>query len=392
MALSSHVFKRGGVFHFRVRVPSRLRAVVRRRELWRSLRTNDVETARHRGARLAALTGGLWRALTPTMSPDDAKRLVDQWLLAKLEEDADIRDLPPGDEHFMAVFRKTDPWLPDELIKTYDQAQVAGAVNRGDHSIFPKAQEETAHKHVTDRDIVKLGFRKPIERAHEWLVFDEDTVARPLVRAMLKEAGIEVDENTPGFKAAVRFMMRAQKDLWLAHLDRDEAMWRRWSSDDPAEPLKSRLLARDARPTQPTPSSVFKPATTRSDDAVPQHPTGLTIDDAAEAYIAESLSGGVFKPGRAEEVRVAVKTFLGWADRPLTLDSVTQALAGDYRKDMVFYPESASKRPEYRDLPIGERIRKARARGEPRLSSLLRVGRRGKEEPGHSLARPESPG
>ena len=164
------------------------------------------------------------------MSPDEAKRLVDQWLLAKLEEDADIRDLPRGQEHFMAVFRETDPWIPDELIRTYDQPQVAAAVNRGDHSIFPNGHDELAHKDVTDADIVKLGFRKPIENAANRLLLDEDEVARPTVKAMFKEAGIEVDENSVGFKAAVRFMMRAQKDLWLAHLDRDEAMWRRWSS------------------------------------------------------------------------------------------------------------------------------------------------------------------
>jgi hypothetical protein len=47
------------------------------------------------------------------MTPEDAKALIDEWLLRKLDEDADIRDLRPGERHRIVVFRHTEPWLAE---------------------------------------------------------------------------------------------------------------------------------------------------------------------------------------------------------------------------------------------------------------------------------------
>src|SRR3569833_1938654 len=91
MGVLTNVFRRGGVFYFRARVPAALRPSVGRRELWRSLRTSDPTEARCRGASLLRLTEALWRDLHPRMSPNEIQSLIDNWTKAKLEEDADAR-------------------------------------------------------------------------------------------------------------------------------------------------------------------------------------------------------------------------------------------------------------------------------------------------------------
>jgi integrase len=318
------------------------------------------DRALQRGARLATLTCALWCALESSMSPDQAKVLIDQWLIAKLDEDADLRDLPPGRDHFIAIFRQTEPWRADEHVRTLDQGQFAELIKHDPAAMTLYGPGETAAKALTDSDIAKRGFFKSIESAPERLVFDEDVVARPLVAELLTTAGIAVDEESPGFKAAVRFMLRAQQDLLLAHIDRNQAGWRRWSNDDPAEGLISRLRAPgESAPAPTTPGPT--PPPTSSD---------VLVEDAAEAYIAESVAGKVFKPGRGEEVRKAVKAFNGWVGRSTTFGEVSASMAGDYRQDMAFYPENAGKRPDYRDLSVPERIRVARVRADPRRITL----------------------
>jgi hypothetical protein len=91
MAVLTNVFRRGGVYYFRARVPASLSAKVGRRELWRSLRTREISTARRRGSALFGLTEALWRDLQHAMRPDEVQLLIDGWVLAKLDEDAEAR-------------------------------------------------------------------------------------------------------------------------------------------------------------------------------------------------------------------------------------------------------------------------------------------------------------
>jgi integrase len=367
MTLSSHVLRRGGVYWFRIRVPKRLRTVLGRRELWRSLRTLSPAEARRRAMHLAALTASLWCGADAAMSPDEAKALVDQWLRAKLDEDAELRDLPEGRRHFIAIFRKTEPWRPDEYVRTVDPDQFRDIVARDPmtRTLYKHPEEESA-KDVTDAEIARRAFFKPLEEAPTRLALDDDAVARPLVRELLSEAGVTADEASPGFRAALRFMMRAQRDLLLAHIDRNEAGWRRWASDDPADHLAQRIMRRPAVPADQVPIS---PPATAQIEAI--EPVAHLLEDAAEAYIAESLKAGAFKPSRANEVRAAVRTFNGWFGRQAHLSEVTIQIAGEYRRHMAFYPESGSKRPEYRSLSVAERIRKSRACNEARVISRV---------------------
>lgn len=374
MPLATHVLRRGGVYCFRVRIPTHLRHLLGRRELWRSLRTTSPDEARRRCSRLQGLTAGLWNALERAMTPEDAKTLVNAWLQAKLDEDADIRDMPVGEEHRIVVFRQTEPWRPDEVVRKLDQTALAELIDRDPmlHTLYGRG--ERASKDLTDRDILRQGFRKPLKDAESRRLADDDTVARPLVRSLLKDAGLELDEDTDGFRAAVRFMMGAQRDLLLAVLDRDDHDWRRWSGDDPAEALTNSLGHPQQRSAAELVSSAVPMPTTPA--VAPVASGGVMLADAAEAYIAESLANKAFKPSRADEVRSAVKTFSSWLEHPPSLVEITPAIAGEFRKQMAFYPVNGSKRPEYRDLAVGDRIKKSRASSEAKL--ITRVTLNGK--------------
>ena len=120
MAHGSYLLLRGTTYHFRIRTPHQWRDLVGREQPTRSLRTGSKAQARHRSVRLLSLTEALWGALHPAMTPAEAKVLVDQWLTAKLEEDADHRDLPRRPVHDTVLFRQTEPWRPDEVAETMD--------------------------------------------------------------------------------------------------------------------------------------------------------------------------------------------------------------------------------------------------------------------------------
>ena len=120
MGRRPYLVRRGSTYHFRVRIPVDLRPIVGRVELWRALHTPHIIEARRRSLWMLGLTDRLWRALHNAMTPTEAKRLVDQWLQAKLEEDADIRDLPRRPLHDVVAFRRGAPWAPDEVVETLD--------------------------------------------------------------------------------------------------------------------------------------------------------------------------------------------------------------------------------------------------------------------------------
>ena len=238
MALVTNVFRRGATYYFRVRVPPNFRELLGRRELWRSLRTSVPEQARHRAARLCTLTLGLWAALEQAMTPEDAQPLINGWLLAKLDEDANLRDLPQGARHEVLVFRRTDAISPDVVVTTLTRAEAdrlaqeapnpnySGDAGFGEFgwSFSGLAREGEFHAtDMSDADIARQAFRKPHLGAPGRHRSGDDTVARPLVRAVLVHAGVTVDESDPAFTAAVRFMMRAQADLAEQYRARDVA-------------------------------------------------------------------------------------------------------------------------------------------------------------------------
>lgn len=358
----SNVFRRGSTYYFRTRVPKRLRGVVPRKELWRSLLTTVAGEARLRGLHLLSLTERLWRDLERAMTPSEAKRLVDAWLRARLDEDGDLRDAPEGQTSAAVVFRKMEPWRPDVVVERWDDAQLAErmAASGG------KAERlwgvgEYGVRGLNDREIAVRAFLKPHDDANLRNVYQDDAVARPLLKAILLEAGVEVDEGTPGFAAALRMMMKAQFDLSQAVMDRDGVSWRRWSDDDPAQPLVDRITPPAAIPQNASPL----PAVAES--------SGTSLSEAEDAFLLEEVRSGQ-SDGRIKEFKAAYAMFRGWLERDPDVGEVTPQVAGDYRVALSGMPSSGSTRPEYRDLTQRERFALAAQTGDGRLLSPTTIG------------------
>lgn len=93
MALFSNIFRRGGRYWFRVRVPIDLISRVGRGELWRSLRTSDPAMARRKGAEAMAGVASLWEAVRRQagMTREQINGLIQQFFVDFLDEDAKRR-------------------------------------------------------------------------------------------------------------------------------------------------------------------------------------------------------------------------------------------------------------------------------------------------------------
>ncbi len=377
MAHLPYLLLRGTTYHFRIRTPQAWRALIGRAELSRSLKTGSAVQARRRGARLLSLTDGLWSALHPDMTPADAKVLVDQWLTARLDEDADNRDLPRRPVHDTVMFLRTEPWRADEVLETLDEDSFHKRFTSraGDPAALPQGVG-FAHK-LSPQDIAKRATAKLTRDAEARRLDDDDRVALPTFKAWLEAQGVEADESDPQFRAGIRFMLKALADLGRASAVRDEAPWYRWSGPDPAaafypgaephgapSPAEAPLRATTPRSCTPPPGA----ARIRPVDAPtpPEHERERWIGTAQEA-LHEIARTEQQRNMRKYEYAAAVELFNAWLDSDPHLDEITPRLVGRYKTDLTYYPKNAAQRAPYRDLPIKARFAAARQGDERRL-------------------------
>jgi integrase len=373
MRRNPYLVRRGSTYHFRVRIPVQLRPAVGRVELWRSLHTTHIVEARRRSLRMLGLTDRLWSALHSAMTPTEAQRLVDQWLEAKLEEHADIRDLPLRPEHHAVIFRRGTQWGADEVVETLSEEAFRTRMLRHftGAELIP-SDCEIRHK-LGPRGIAWHNFSKLTERAEANRREDEDKLARPTLLAWMKAHGVEVDEASQGFRAGVRFMLKAQANLQQATTAREDSAWYRWSGPDPAERFYP--SAADAAPAPPLGETSPPPqpaatlaATPGLTEPVPH--TGeerLRFSVAAAEALREIARTEEQRNMRREEYAKAVELFSGWLGVDLFLDEITARTAGHYKVDLTYYPKNATKRREYKALSVPERIVAAKAANEPTL-------------------------
>ena len=377
MARSPYLVLRGSTYHFRIRVPLAWTSLVGRTQFYRSLRTGSVALARRRAAHLLSLTDALWGALDAEMTPAQAKVLVDQWLTAKLEEDADNRDLPRTPVHARVMFRRTQAWLPDEVVETLDEKSFETRFLQrvGDPTALPKGV--SFGQKLSPRDIAKRATAKLTHDAEARRRDDDDLVAAPTFKAWLQAQGVEADESDPQFRAGIRFMLKALADLGRASTVRDEAPWYRWSGPDPAADLYPGAAAPAApAPVTPTPTATPPHAVPRAPQPAPIQPAHAPTppDAERERWIAtaEEARREIARTEQQRNMRkyeyaAAVELFSAWLDRDPWVDEITPRLVGRYKTDLTYYPKNAAQRLPYRDLPIKERFAAARVEDERRL-------------------------
>jgi integrase len=359
MPLVTNVFRRGASYYFRTRVPARFRALLKRKELWRSLRTTDAREARQRASVAILLTGTLWRDLERAMSSkrnlpslEELQSLIDQWLRAELSEDAYLRTAPEGEWHDGVILRRDPEGLRDEVIEVLGDTEL--------RELFALPEDARAARigpngylvtDVCDLHLRQAAFRRGLEGAVDRHKENDGSLAERHVADVFRRAGFDATPFSEAFEVATRRMIRAHRDVLLAVQHRDGAGWRPDLDDDPAAPLLASLA--------PSPIEVRGPTVEPTSPA-----SGTTIKQAAGLKVAEARKLGELSEGRLIEYERAAELFSQWAGGDLDLGDVTPAIAGRFREDLIAYPTNASKRVVYRELSVADRIAKARESAE----------------------------
>lgn len=343
MTLSTNIVRRGSIYYFRTSVPRHLRALSRRNELWRSLRTPHPTTARRRGAILAHLTERLWRDLERLMFEnvervDRAKvqSLIDRWLKSELEADSYRREAPGGEIFAGIVLRKEPAWKADSVVRRVTFDELADA----EHDPFSELGEnEYVLREVCDRDLERSAQRKMFKDSRIRVDREDETVAEEHVKALFTVLGIPIDEFSAKFETATLMMMRAHSDLWRAVEQRDENRWRPLLGDDPASALMARLTA-------------YSPPQAPSD--TPSAPLasslGKSITEAGAAAIKAIAKKQDFPPKRIADYQIAVRVFVDFLQNDPDLLAVDSQKAGEFMRALEAFPSNASKRLPYREL------------------------------------------
>lgn len=359
MSLVTNVFRRGASYYFRTRVPARFRALLERKELWRSLRTTDAREARQRASVAILLTETLWRDLERAMSskrnlpsPDELRSLIDQWLRAELSEDAYLRTAPEGEWHDGVILRRDPEGVQDEVIEVLGDTEL--------RDLFALSEDARAARigpngylvtDVCDLHLRQAAFRRGLEGAVDRHKENDGSLAERHVADVFRRAGFDTTPFSEAFEVATRLMIRAHRDVLLAVQHRDGAGWRPELDHDPAAPLLTSLA--------PPPAEVQGPKTEPTSPA-----SGTSIKQAAGLKIAEARKLGELSEGRLIEYERAAELFSQWVGGDLDLGEVSPAIAGRFREDLISYPTNASKRAIYRGLSVADRIAKAKETAE----------------------------
>lgn len=371
MPLVTNVFRRGATYYFRTRVPARFRALLDRKELWRSLRTIDVREARQRASVAVILTEKLWRDLERLMSssrnvpsPAEIQQLIDQWLRAELQEDAYLRTAPEGEWHEGVIMRRDPAGHRDEVVEVLGDTELREFFALSDDARASRlGADGYLITDVCDLHLRQAAFRRPLEGAVERHQKNDSSLAEQQVAEVFRRAGYDPRPFSEAFEVATRRMIRAHRDVLLAVQHRDVVGWRPDLDDDPAAPLLASL----------TSSPI---GTSSAIDQLAKALSGTTVAEAARLKVAEARKLGELSVGRLVEYERAAELFGQWAGEDLDLADVTPAVAGRFREDLIAYPSNASVRAAYRDLSVPERIAKARENAEP--STLSAVTANGK--------------
>lgn len=362
MSLVTNVFRRGGSYYFRARVPERFRALLERRELWRSLRTGDPSIARQRASLVAQLTQRLWRTMDLMTTTDPAeqraqtKALIDKWALEALDDDENNRVLPPAATYAAVIVRRRPFGIPDDTSET-----LSARALKTFQTLPPLDQEARLGTDgyllegpVSDRELRAAHLHQTLEGASQRHKEADEAAAGDQVAAILEAAGLSLERGSPAFVTATHQMMKAHVLVRGAINRRHVVRWRPDLDPDPAQAEVERL-----RPA--TSSASIEP-----DRGVQEDPRGRSdlLSVVAHDAVLERVGLAHMLPGRGREYEKAADLFVRWAGTDPFVQDVTVKQAGEFRQAIVGFPTHANKRPEYRNVSFADASAKAKSSGE----------------------------
>ncbi len=355
MSQHPHVIRRGGSYSFRIRVPERFRAVLGRKELWRSLGTGELNIARQRSFLALLLTQQLWEDLEAAMSssptppsPLQIQKLINGWLKAELERDGILRrrNEPDREGEWFAgvIMERTPDGMPDRLIETLNETQL-DELSQLDPA---KRQERCGPPRflltdVTNAHLERFARHKVYEASARRFATADTSIASSHAEELFAAAGLVVPRDSDAFDVASRLMARAHRDLLRAVEKRDLVVWRPVLDDDPAQDLLDKVKedASEPAPTARVETAPVAPLSRRA---------GLLFSEAVKEALLAISRTETFKPKRRDDDQTAIDPFIDWFGRDPSLGEITSQIAGDYQVALGGYPTNARKRPAYRDV------------------------------------------
>ena len=198
--LQTHVFRRGGTYYHRVRVPKDLRDSFGRAELQRSLRTCDHDTARLRGASfthaIIALFGIVRRNMA-TLTPEEIEDLTKDFYARLISDDAHQRRSPD---------RALD-WRKDE--RALFHLEEMADHGKTPEDVVTAGRFSVAEMVKDDEDLLDLDHWENVAKNRE---YEE---GNSLVPWLLEGTKIKLDPNSDEFRQlranAVRAFIEAKK-------------------------------------------------------------------------------------------------------------------------------------------------------------------------------------
>jgi integrase len=343
MSLVTNVVRRGGSYYFRVRVPQSLKTKVRRRELWKSLRTLDPSTARPRAGRMMALTEALWSALDRAMSVQAIDGLIGEWLNANLNEDAAARVGLSRRRYPYAVV-KGSPFEP-EFVRGVEPSEIPEPVYDA-NGVSPMFSPELAEGERLVSDVSrtfahdeKQWFR--LSGAEDALRRQDIGLVEAEVSALLTKAEIVLDPEGDEFFDACMMMLEARAQLARDVIHRIQTGWRPGSSNGgKVAPIK----------TQPVSTTNIR--------------LGVSLLEGSKQFVPHVGRTESLKPKRLRDYEKAIGAFVDWLGEDRDLADVTPEEAGAFMNALCHYPANGAKRPIYRDLDFRGRVERSLATNE----------------------------
>jgi integrase len=327
--------------------------------------------ARQRAVRAALLTDALWRDLELVMLssvPTDAeiRALVDRWLKSELDRDKFLRLAKEPDNEGRwwsgAVMERSVSGDFDRLVETLDEASfeafqalpVEDQIKRlGGNRRLVSPFNELAHERG-----VRFARHSKANEQHR---AGESAAAREVLQAFLDESGLELDPASPAFEQAARTLLRTQKELFDCIAKREISGWRPGFDKDPVQEIVDRL-------EEPKPALVVafdKPEVAEVETAPEPHPRLSKMAEEATLSLARSH---LWRPGRMDDYRLAVATFIDSLGCDPLVSDVTPRMAGKFQQELGGYPLHPNKRRLYRSLAsFQERLAVAKAANEQQV-------------------------
>jgi integrase len=321
VALASNIVLRGGTYYVRVAVPLDLKARIRRREIWQSLRTKDPREAKRLGAVTLAKLQNDWASLRHKREPGEfeLRSAVISFFREEEERDLERRLILPTQVEIdaaEALLRRRLAAPPLAALDTKER-QMAALGDLVDFlSVSNSASDDAKRRAVLLKEL----------RAHAGR--GETVLVRWAADDIAARAGWELDPAGFTYRRLCQMLMRA----WMQSLElsakRDEGVF-------------------DGKPTD-----------TMLNEVNPAPAKTAAGESAAELYEQFAIENpGACKPDTLNQNRKIVDLFLDSVGPGFAAAKIDKKVVREWKGLLLKFPVKASETKHFKGKPIREVVK-----------------------------------